>query len=349
MPSSTCGVAEAAATADVAIAEKVCFLCDPRNYPGQERRIEIVETHFSWVFLTGEHAYKLKKPACGEGFDFRSVEARRRNAVAELRLNRRLASKTYLGLVALTHQPDGALKLDGDGVPVDWLVKMVRLDANRMLDRRLASGNWHYHDLEALGRRLAGFFGSARRAVLPLPRYLAQIKGELDRSLVTLSRVGEPELRSVAVPIVRGLNAFLVRRVSLFRQRVGKRLIDGHGDLRPEHVYLHGIPQIIDCLEFRPDLRRLDPINEIAFLVMECGRLRPAPVEERLMRRYMQRSGDKPSASLVSFYTALNAVIRARLALDHIAEPGSRTRAEWVDRAASYLAIAARTSRQLSQ
>ena len=336
--------------ADVTIAKKVHFLSDRRNYPGDERRIEIAETHFSWVFLTGEHAFKLKKPSWGDGFDFRSVAGRRRNAVAEVHLNRRLAPKTYLGVVALTQEPDGALKLDGAGTPVDWLVKMVRLDAERMLGSRLTDHSWHYAELEALAHRLAVFFASARRAILSPPAQIACIRDELRRGLAAFLTAGEPSLRSLAVPVVRGLEAFVSRRAPLFRWRItSRRLIDGHGDLRPEHVYLSGLPQIIDCLEFRADLRRLDPVGEIAFLALECDRLAKSPIARRLMRHYCERTGDEPPPVLFFFYTALNAVVRARLAVDHIAEPGVRGREEWIDRAASYLAIAVKACRRLNR
>jgi len=349
-PSSTADAGENTSAGDVAITEKVHFLRDPRNYPGRENAIEVTQTHFSWVFLTEKHAYKLKKPARGEGFDFRSAERRLRNALAEIRLNRRLASEIYLGIVALTREPDGALKLGGTGTPVDWLVKMVRLDADGMLDKRLTRGNWHYGELEAVAHRLTGFFASAPRATLTPPAHLAQIRGELRRALASLSRIGEPGLRSIVAPVVRIIDAFLSRRAALFRRRIAeRRLVDGHGDLRPEHVYIDGIPQIIDCIEFRADLRQLDPVCEIAFLALECDRLGRSPIAHRLMRRYRERTGDRPPLVLFSFYTALNAVVRARLAVDHIAEPGTRSREEWVARAAAYLTIAAKACRRLNR
>lgn len=347
-PPGNAVVEEDALADDVTITEKVRFLRDPRSYPGREETIEVAETHFSWVFLTEKHAYKLKKPAHGEGFDFRSVDRRLRNALVEIRLNRRLASDIYLGIVALTREPDGALKLGGSGTPVDWLVKMVRLNAGSMLDRRLVEGNWHYGELEAVAHRLAGFFAGAPRAALTAPAHLAQIRGELRQLLASLSRLGEPRLRSIATPVVRSIDAFLSRRAALFRRRIAeRRLVDGHGDLRPEHVYIDGIPQIIDCIEFRPDLRQLDPVCEIAFLALECDRLGRSLIAHRLMRRYRERTGDRPPLMLLSFYTALNAVVRTRLAVDHIAEPGTRSREEWLARAASYLAIAAKACRRL--
>lgn len=341
-------VSGAPARADVTLGDKVRFLSDPASYPGDEDRIEVVETHFSWVFLTRDHAFKLKKPAFGTGFDFRRVEARRRNALTESRLNRRLAPTSYLGVVALTEEPGGRLCLGGKGEPVDWLVKMARLESARMLDARLAAGDWHYGEVEALAHRLAEFFARGRRANTASTAYIAQLRRELRYALRALARVDEPRVRCRAVPIIRTLGAFLTRNEALFRQR-SRFLIDGHGDLRPEHVYLSGTPQIIDCLEFRDDLRRLDPLSEIAFLALECDRIGPSPIARRLIPRYRMRTGDRPRKELLAFYRALNAVIRARLSIEHIAEPGKRPREAWIDRAIAYLQTATTASRRFGK
>ncbi len=331
---------------DVSIATKVALLRDPRNYPDDEDRIEVVETHFSWVFLTRHHAYKLKKPASGEGFDFRSIQARLRNALAEVRLNRRLAPNVYLGIIPLARQPEGALQLYGGGTPIDWLVKMRRLESDRMLDKRLSDCRWTYAELEALAQRLAQFFATARSVQLTSAAHLRAIRLELHRALRVMSDRGEPRLLHASSVLVRSLGGFLARHERVFRRRIGeRRVVDGHGDLRPEHVYLKGIPQIIDCLEFREDLRRADPLSELAFLVLECNRLAPSPIERLLFRRYRQRCRDRAPRELIAFYTAFNALIRARLAVEHIAEPGGRSREQWIERAIAYLAVAARASR----
>ena len=122
---------------EIGIDRKVAFLGSPAAYPEQPSRVERVETHFSWVFLTDRYVYKLKKPLCGEGFDFSSADARRRNAEEEVRLNRRLALDVYIGIVPLTLEPGCDLAIAGTGVVVDWLVEMVRLSAERMLDLSL--------------------------------------------------------------------------------------------------------------------------------------------------------------------------------------------------------------------
>jgi uncharacterized protein len=324
------------------------FLSDPASYPERPRRVAAVETHFSWVFLTDRHAYKLKKPARGDGFDLRPREARRANAVAELRLNRRLAADVYLMVVPLTVAPDGGLAIAGSGPAVDWLVKMARLDAELMFDRRIARGDWHYAELEALAHVLARFFATAPAVRLAAPELAGRIRGEL-RAALAAAGAGDRRLGAAMRPAARRLDAFLVRRAALFGRRAGARIVDGHGDLRPEHVYLKGAPRIIDCLEFRAELRQLDPASELAFLALECRRLGGPDILARLLRRYRRRSGDRPPAALLRFYTALNAIVRARIAIEHLAEPGSRTRAELGGRAARYLAIAARAARSLDR
>lgn len=333
----------------VNLADKVHFLSEPKNYPERSSGVEVIETHYSWVFLTDRHAYKLKKPVQGVGFDFHSVAARRRNALAELHLNRRLAPWVYIGVLPLTCEGDGRLKVAGLGVPVDWLVKMRRLDTNEMLDRRIARGNWHYAELEALAHRLAWFFATARRVRLSLPQLLARIKAELRATPNAFEIAGEPQLRTAAKRIVRRLEGFLQRRGHLLRQRIRRRrLVDGHGDLRPEHVYLKGEPCIIDCLEFRADLRELDPVSELAYLALECRRLGGPGIAARLLRRYRSRTQDKTPPELLRFYTGFNALVRARIALQHLSEPGTRTSKEWTNRAATYLEIADRESRLLT-
>jgi uncharacterized protein len=330
-------------------AAKLRFLGDPASYPERPRRVACVETHFSWVFLTDRHAYKLKKPARGDGFDLRPREARRANAVAELRLNRRLAAGVYLMVVPLTMAPDGGLAIGGSGPAVDWLVKMARLDAELMFDRRIARGDWHYAELEALAHTLARFFATAPTVRLAAPQLAGRIRGELRAALAAAAGAGDRRLGAAMRPAARRLDAFLARRAALFRRRADARIVDGHGDLRPEHVYLKGAPRIIDCLEFRPELRQLDPASELAFLALECRRLGGPDILARLLRRYRRRSRDRPPAALIRFYTGLNAIVRVRIVIEHLAEPGSRTRAELGGRAAQYLAIAARAARSLDR
>jgi aminoglycoside phosphotransferase family enzyme len=330
---------------DVDIAQKVAFLGSPAAYADQPSRVERIETHFSWVFLTERRVYKLKKPLRTEHLDFSSLASRHRDALAETRLNRRLAADVYLGVVPLTIDARGRLAIGGVGEVVDWLVEMVRLPAEEMLDQRLAACSWQRGEIEGLGDLLARFFANAR-AVAARPRiYIERLRGECRSSIGAFRVIGSPGLAAAAGRAVRSLERFIRRRENLLRKR---RLVEGHGDLRPEHIWLATPPRIIDCLEFRRDLRLLDPIEELAFLAMECDRLGVPDIGPVLFRRYRLRGGDGPPGELVAFYKALGAVIRARIAILHLREIPVRDPGKWPCRAAEYLEIAAREIRRLS-
>ena len=236
---------------EIDIDRKVAFLGSLAAYGERPRRVERIETHFSWVFLTDRHVYKLKKPLRGEGFDFSSSAARQRNAEAEVRLNRRLAPDVYIGMVPLTLEAGSDFAIAGKGVVIDWLVKMVRLPAGRMLDRRLAREDWCRADINALADRLARFFAAARRVDIRPAVYLGRLRAECRHSRRALESGGGPELQHAAQYVARRVEAFICCRKDLLLRRLDSgRVVEGHGDLRPEHICLGPVPQIIDCLEF---------------------------------------------------------------------------------------------------
>jgi uncharacterized protein len=333
---------------EIGIDRKVAFLGSPAAYAERPTRVERIETHFSWVFLTDRHVYKLKKPLRSEGFDFSSSEARRRNAEAEVRLNRRLARDVYLGVLPLTLEAGGDLAIAGGGGVIDWLVRMIRLPAERMLDSRLACGDWYRSDIHRLADRLARFFATARRMNIQPTVYLDRFRAECRDSRLALLSNGGPELQHSAQSAARRTLAFIDCRKDLLLQRLEDgRVVEGHGDLRPEHICLGSPPVIIDCLEFRADLRFLDAVDELAFLTMECERMGAYGIGRVLFGRYYLRTHDSPPPVLISFYKVIGALIRARIAILHLQESRVRDPVKWPKRAAEYLAIASRAVQHL--
>jgi uncharacterized protein len=335
---------------EIGIEQKVAFLGSPTAYPERPSRVERIETHFSWVFLTDRYVYKLKKPLRGGGFDFSSPDARRRNAEEEVRLNRRLARDVYIGIVPLTLERGCDLAIAGAGMVVDWLVEMVRLPAERMLGHRLARGDWTRADINALADRLARFFATARRVNITPTVHLDRFRAECGDSRVALQSGGSPALRHGAQCVARRVEAFIDRRKDLLLQRlIDGRVVEGHGDLRPEHICLGQAPQVIDCLEFRADLRSLDPVEELAFLTMECERMGARSIGPVLFRHYRLRAHDTPPPLLITFYKGIGALVRARIAILHLRESPVRDPAKWPRRAAKYLAIATRAAQHLDR
>ncbi|GIW73259.1 MAG: hypothetical protein KatS3mg102_2801 [Planctomycetota bacterium] len=326
------------------LAAKVAFLQRPEAYPPADRpaRVETVETHLAWVFFTRRHAYKLKKPVQGPYLDFRTLEARRRVCEEELRLNRRLAPGVYLGLVALARGPAGELGLDGGGEVVEWLVKMRRLPAAQMLDRRIVRQELQPAELDPLIEVLVRFYQQAPAVEMTAAAYREALAAEVRASAEAIARAElavPPELGE-AVP--QALLELLAREPQLFDRRVrAGRVVEAHGDLRPEHVCLLDPPVIIDCLEFYRPLRLLDPVSELSFLALECERLGARWVGERLLAGYAAGSGDRVPDRLLLFYRGWHACARAKVALWHLQEPEVRDRAHWLDKAAQYLRLGA--------
>jgi aminoglycoside phosphotransferase family enzyme len=332
--------ATAEAAVNVPLADKVAFLgaaeSHARERPGS---VEALETHMSWVFLTDRFAYKLKKPVCHPLIDLRPLEARRRNCLVETRLNRRLAPDVYLGIEPLTLAPHGdGLRIGGDGKVVDWLVVMRRLPEMLMLDRALQSGGPERHDLDRIALRLARFYQElAPEPVAPDARR-HWYRSEIELSWRELSR-GEFALDRVRIERIAGRLGQLLRSrpdLLLARHQEG-RIVEGHGDLRPEHICLEREPVIIDCLEFSRALRLVDPADEMAFLALECAMLGHADVGAQLQRSYETITGDRPPEPLISWYMGFRAFLRARLLAIHSLDPGPRSPAEWVARAERYL------------
>ena len=333
---------------EISLDFKVRFLGSPLAYPEHPSRVERIETHYSWVFLTDRHVYKLKKPLRGQGFDFTAPAARRYNAEAEVRLNRRLAAAVYVGVVPLTLERGGDFAIGGKGCAVDWLVKMIRLPASHMLDDRLARGDLCHADVNALADRLARFYATARRVHVCPTIYLGRLRAECRSSSTALQSGGGPALQHATQYVARGLETFILCRKDLLLRRLdGGQVVEGHGDLRPEHIYLGPEPVVIDCLEFRADLRCLDAVEELAFLAMECERIGARDIGPILFRRYRLRTRDFPPPELFAFYKAIAAFVRARLAILHLQEFPVRNPAKWPKRAAEYLVIATRETQRL--
>lgn len=325
------------------LAAKVAFLCNPASYPEHTCRVEAVETHMSWVFLLDRHAYKLKKPVRHELLDFRSLKARRHYCAEELRLNRRLAPSTYLGVVALKRSRDGGLVLGGAGPVVDWLVRMLRLPAARMLDYALVHDALEPGDLPRLAARLAAFHASLPAEPVDADVWVAQLRrqiGTRQRALAAPA-YGRPD-RNVAQLAARQLAVLDEIAPQLAARVRAGRIVEGHGDLRPEHVCLAEPVAIIDCLEFSRSLRVVDTADELGFLALECERLGAGQVAEDLLGACAAASGDAPPPSVRHFYQSMRATARAVIAARHRLDPRLRRSGQWVRRAGQYLQLAHR-------
>lgn len=322
------------------------FLQTPSSYPEPVSFVQCIETHMSAVFMAGDRVYKLKKPVCTPLMDFTTVAARAFYCRQEVLLNQRLAPGVYLGVMALQWL-EGALTLVplpllprhhlcGHGKTVDWVVVMRRLPADHMLSQRMAVGSVSSRDVTALVRVLAPFYRGAKPVAMTERDYVKRFQRQLacNRHTLLLPRF---ELRDAA-PVMQRLAAAEARAIDLLTARIRfRRIREGHGDLRPEHICLLDPPVVIDCIEFNTQLRQIDPFSELAFLAMECEVAGAAWIGTHLMMAMAEALHDHPPAALIHFYQAHHALLRARLAVAHLLDPTPRTPQKWIPLAQRYL------------
>ncbi|MGE0081219.1 MAG: hypothetical protein AB7U81_07975 [Thiohalomonadaceae bacterium] len=325
---------------------KVAFLRRPEAYPDGPARVDAVETHISWVFLTRRFAYKLKKPVRQPYLDFRTLDARHQDCLEEVRLNRRLAGDVYLGVLPLSLSPGGQLNLHGEGRTVDWLVHMRRLPAHRMLDERIRQGRARPADLQRVGECLAHFYRGLPPIAAEAGEYAAGFRDDIEENRRELGAPGFGLPRGRIEALCSAQQALLARDAHLLEMRVREgRIIEGHGDLRPEHVCLLRVPIIIDCLEFKRAFRVLDAADELGYLALECERLGAPWAGPILFEAYGSVTGDRPAATLVHFYQSVRATLRAKLAIWHNRDHEVRDREKWARKALQYLELAERHAR----
>ncbi len=334
---------------DASLKTKLAFLMRPDNYPDRPARVKVIETHMAGVFLTDRFAYKLKKPARYPYLDFSTVAAREFYCREELRLNRRLAPDVYLDVIPLTLGADGKLVLDGQGEVEDFLVWMRRLPHDRMLDSLLQSGCLEDRLLHGLAEVLADFYRACPVQDLSGEAYRRRYQEAVLLNLRELKslRFALPSRDDEA--LCEAQLEFLDRQAGWFDARAADgRIVEGHGDLRPEHVCFEPPwPKVIDCLEFSRDLRLLDSADETAYLALECEYLGYREAGRRFLELFGRVTGDAVPPRLRDFYLAYRATLRARLLLSRVRETDAPAWPRFKHRAARYLKLAAVYSQRM--
>lgn len=322
---------------------KIAFLQNPASYPHATQQVELIETHMAWVFLTDDYVYKLKKPVRYGSLDLTTRAARRRNSVMEVQLNRRLAGDVYRGVVRLA-EDNSTLAIDGAGPTADWLVKMERLPADRMLDVLAAQGAMRPSDVHATVGRLSRLYRALPPAVSSPQAYQEQLGEAIRKNAYALRnapyRVPPASVDAVAEALLRYLEH---AQAPLEARVLDGRVVEGHGDLRPEHVCLCPDPVIFDCLEFSRTLRVLDALDEVAFLAMECERLGAGFATSAVVEAYETHMGEDVPLDLVHFYQGFRALQRARIAVRHTWPPRDASPHppdHWSSQAEAYLEVA---------
>ncbi len=335
------GTEEIRTGAPAAAAAKLAFLSDPGSYADAPAQVAVIETHFAWVFLAGACAYKMKKASHLRGADWRTPQAREHACREELQLNRQFSPLTYLRVEPLVWTGAG-FHIGGKGEVVDWLLVMRRLDERRMLEAVLEAATLTPADLDGVLQFLVSFYESRPPLPFSAETYVRRVGARLEEALQALEHPCAALERTEIERIARVLRtSFASRKAELGDRSAQHHILEGHGDLRAEHIWLGPPVQIIDALEVYADLRMLDTAEEIAMVALECERHGARWAATYLREHYRALAADPCGDELFEFYMALRAMNQAKLALWHLDDPEQYPQAvRWRKRARDAIASA---------
>ena len=296
----------------------------PAVYGHPVQGLRLVETHISWVLLTGLYAYKIKKPVNLGFLDFSSLEKRRFYCEEELRLNRRLAPSLYLEVVPITGTPTAPL-LSGGGEPIEYAVKMVQFPEEGRLDRMLARGELGPSHIDLLARELAEFhgrvavagndkpFGDPEHVLEPVRENFIQIRPRIEAA-------GQAQLRRLEI---WSELTFAELRRTFEERKQGGFIRECHGDAHLANMVWHEERVLLfDCLEFSDNLRWIDVMSELAFLVMDLDDRGRSDLARRALNSYLEHTGDYAGLAVFRFYQVYRALVRAKVACIRLNQEG---------------------------
>ncbi|MCA9186463.1 MAG: AAA family ATPase [Pirellulaceae bacterium] len=286
----------------------------PTTYDELPLQVSLLETHISWVFLTDRFAYKMKKPVQFPFVDFSTGDLRHAACEEEVRLNRRLAQNVYLDVVPLTVDQNGEYHVDGPGNEIEWLVKMRKLRESATLESLMARNSVPAGAIGQLTTKLTDFYRHAVRIRQTGQAYARRVEQHVRDNLRELTETAPADCRNTIQQVHAAQLRFLrAHQTTLAARADNGYIVEGHGDLRPEHIYLESPPVIIDCVEFNRELRQCDVLDDLGFLAMECDRARHEEIGRQIVDHYRHATGDVYDETLLEFYKLYRACVRAKV------------------------------------
>lgn len=328
--------------------ELIELLSNPLIYPDNPEQIEISQTQMSIVFLTGNYAYKIKKPVDLGYLDYTTLEKRRYFCLQELELNRRLSPDVYLQTVAITEN-DGGVCFGGEGTVIEYAVKMKQLPRDRTMDMLLPQDKVSVAMVEQVARILADFH---KRAATDehISTYGApqSIKINTDENFTQTEKyIGTTISRERYDLIKTYTETFMTEHLPLLQKRTGKgRIRDCHGDLHAAHVCFSNGISIFDCIEFNDRFRYCDVASEVAFLAMDLDRYERADLSLSFVNAYVEAGGDTGLGELLNFYKCYRAYVRGKVESFKYDDPHLIDKEHILATAKGYFKLAARYTRK---
>jgi hypothetical protein len=319
-------------------------LLEPEIYPHGPTKIELMQTQMSFIFLTGDYAYKVKKPVDLGYLDYTTLEKRRFFCQRELELNRRLCPEIYLEVVPIV-QRGGKFFLGGEGEPVEYAVKMRQLPSERMMDVLLRKKQVSSEMVGRVAEKVAKFHQEARTSeVISGYGGLNIVLINTEENFAQTQKYLGISIRQEQYRDIRDYtDGFVSRNASLFQRRVEQgRIRDCHGDLHSAHICFTDGICIYDCIEFNDRFRYSDVASEVAFLAMDLDFYGCPHLSQSFVQVYVERSGDGELLELLDFYKCYRAYVRGKVESFKLDDPhiSAEEKSKVLSAAQRYFALA---------
>lgn len=323
-------------------------LCNPAIYPHPVQQVRLLETHISWVLLTGEYAYKIKKPVNFGFLDFSTLEARQHFCQQELLLNQRMAPELYQEVLPITGTPQNPV-IGGSGKPIEYLLKMREFPQENLLDQIQSRGELHKEHIDTLAQLIASSHQNApvvaaehplnttAAIVAPMRQNFEQIRPFLD----------QPADLQQLEALEAWTEAAIKRLTPVMDQRCRQGMIrECHGDLHLGNAAMvDGQILLFDCIEFNEPFRFIDVALDAAFMAMDLEDRGLHALSRRFLNNWLEHSGDHQSLQVINLYKAYRALVRAKVNLFRLTpETGDETKAAILAQYRSYADLAERYS-----
>lgn len=297
--------------------EEIDKLVSLGEFPEISRQKKLVETHISWVILCDDFVYKIKKPVKYSFLNFSTIALRKNFCEREVYLNRRFSKNIYLKVVPV-RESNGLYSLGQDnGRLIDYAVKMRKLDPEKQMDFLLKKNKVRPVDIQNLAKQIADFHKFAKviyaKNVFDLQIKFNDLKAEKE---FLCENIG-PRIATLIDLAIEESDNFLERSYKLLHERLNSGFFrDCHGDLHTRNIFLLPTPQLFDCIEFNDEYRKIDVLNEVAFLCMDLDALKRKDLSNHFIKEYNLQFPvikNREDLGLFIYYKSYRANVRAKV------------------------------------
>lgn len=313
---------------------RIAEMMDPGLYGKDVKQVRLIQTHTSWVFLTGTHAYKVKKPVNFGFLDYTTLSARRFFCAEEFRLNQSLSPDIYIEVMPIT-EVRGRLMLGGRGRVIDYCLVMKELPQDWIMTEQLRQGRVTFEHIDQIARSIAEFHARAERG-----REVAQygsseiIRLNWDENFAQTMEFRGKTITAREFNETKGaVERFITENRGLFqRRRAGGFVRRCHGDLHSKNIFIltsdgsdksdRSDVRIFDCIEFNPRFSCSDVASEVAFMAMDLDYSGRKDLANFFVERYLVHTKDAGMLRLLNFYKCYRAYVRGKVTSFILNDPG---------------------------